>query len=206
MGVPHLTVRRRLLPMATIAALSLLAACSSGDADPTTTESDGSSAIATLDQPCSPAGRFAETAEGNTAICSGTDAEGNALTTPVWRLAAENAGEESTERQKAAIEIVRQTVAAHPAGGEWPESDETTLLFINDIASAARVASDTGLDPLETFSNLVAGYSGANGVSQEEATAAMTGLLLGVVELFEGETAATYSTEMLTAATEAAGG
>jgi hypothetical protein len=136
-------------------------------------------------------------------ICSGTNAEGEALATPVWRPAAD---EGSTERQQTAVEIVRQTVAAHPAGGEWPESDETTLLFINDIASAARVASDTGLDPLETFSNLVAGYSGANGVTQEEATAAMTGLLLGVVELFEGETAATYSTQMLTAATEAAGG
>lgn len=124
------------------------------------------------------------------------------MATPAWRLAAGDTSQGLSEEQAAAVALVRQTFAAHPAGGEWPADDETTLLFVNDIASATRVASEEGLEPGNTFNSLVNGYSGANSVSSEEATAAVTGLLLGVAELFEGETAGIYATEMLEAAVE----
>lgn len=189
---------------ATLVLVVSLTACGSDQVGDTTTPSSASD-VAVLGQPCSPPGRFAATADGESAICSATTAEGEALAAPAWRPAAGDASQGLSEEQKAAVDLVRQTFAAHPAGGEWPEDDETTLLFVNDIASATQVASEQGLEPAATFASLVDGYSGANGVSSDEATAAITGLLLGVADLFQGETAGLYASEMLQAAVADAG-
>lgn len=190
---------------AALVLMLFLSACSSDQGDSTTTTESPESDVAVLGQPCSPPGRFAETADGESAICSATTAEGESLATPVWRLAAGDTSRGLGEEEAAAVELVRQTFAAHPAGGEWPEDDETTLLFVNEIASAARVASQQGLEPASTFTSLVNGYSGANGVSTGEATAAITGLVLGVAELFEGEPAGIFASEMLEAAAQGSG-
>lgn len=191
--------------MAVIVLPLLLVACSSDGSGQTTTTLEDGTDQAVLGQSCSPAGRFAQTSEGDSAICSATTAEGEALATPQWRLASGDAFRGLTEDEEAAVGVVRSTYAAHPAGGEWPEDDETTLLFVNEIAAATRVASQEGFVPAETFNSLVNGYAGANGVDSEEATAAITGLLLGVAELFEGETAGNYATEMLEAVIQGAG-
>ncbi|MGD2043060.1 MAG: hypothetical protein PVJ28_05360, partial [Acidimicrobiia bacterium] len=196
-GMPRAAVRWALVAIA----LSLLVvACSSDQGSETTTTTvEIETDLAVMGQPCSPPGRFAQTSDGDSAICSATTAEGEALATPVWRLASGDAFRGLTDDQEAAVGVVRSAYAAHPGGGEWPADDETTLLFVNEIAAATRVASQQELVPAETFNSLVNGYAGANGVGSEEATAAITGLLLGVTELFEGETAGDYASEMLEA-------
>lgn len=200
--------------MAVLIVVAIVAtACASSAAENTTTTtttvastSPGAS-VAVLGDPCSPPGSFRETEDGRSAICSRSGESGEALSTPVWRLAAGDVSEGLSSEQGAAVEIVRETYAAHPAGGQWPESDETTLLFVEEMASASRAASDADIDPLTGFNNLVTGYAGANAVSQDESTAAITGLLLGVVTLVgEEDPAGAYATAMLEAGVEEFGG
>lgn len=192
--------------MFALALALVLGACSGDEADTTTTRVESGPEVVALGEPCSPPGRFAETADGRSAICSATNAEGESLSTPVWRLSGGDVSGGLTEAQKQAVETVRRAVAAHPAGTEWPESDETTLLFISEIGSAANLAAASEFDPQDTFDSLVSGYAGANAVGEEEATAAITGLLLGVVELFGEDAAGSYAAEMLEAAVGSTGG
>ncbi len=188
-----------------VVSLALLAVstCSNGAAEPTeTTDSEGPAP----GSPCSTPGQFLQSSDGESLICSSRSESGEELPAPLWRASTGRLSDSLTDDEIRAVDVVRQAYAAHPAGGTWPESEEITLLFVNEMASAAALASDQQIEPFAGFESLVNGYAGANQVSQDTAVAAISGLLLGVVELFGDDSdSGSYAVAMLEAAVEAAG-
>jgi hypothetical protein len=61
--------------------------------------------------------------------------------------------------------------------------DQAVLIFIEETAAAMSLASESGVAPGESFSNLVNGLMGANDLTSEDAVGVTMGVLTGVILL-----------------------